>query len=72
VAEFGFAQLGLIRIEVVVMPDNQASLRTARKIGARFEAIARQRLWSNGEAHDAAVYGLIPQDLSGTGIKSTG
>jgi ribosomal-protein-serine acetyltransferase len=63
VARFGFEQLGLIRIEIVVMPDNHASRRTAEKTGARFEAIARQRLWANGLAHDAAVYGLTPADL---------
>ena len=63
VARFGFEQRGLVRIEIVAMPDNQPSRRTAETIGARFEAIARQRLWANGQAHDAAVYGLIPQDL---------
>lgn len=63
VARFGFEQLGLARIEIVVMPDNHASRRTAEKAGARFEAIARQRLWKNGRAHDAAVFGLIPPDL---------
>lgn len=63
VARFGFEQLGLIRIEIVVMPDNHASRRTAEKAGARFEAIARQRLRANGEGHDAAVYGLTPADL---------
>lgn len=63
VARFGFEQLGLIRIEIIVMPDNHASRRTAEKSGAHFEAIARQRLWANGLAHDAAVYGLTPADL---------
>jgi ribosomal-protein-serine acetyltransferase len=63
VARFGFEQLGLVRIEIVAMPDNHASRRTAEKIGARFEAIARQRLWANEQAHDAAVYGLIAADL---------
>lgn len=63
VTRFGFEQLGLIRIEIVALPDNHPSRRTAEKIGARFEAIARQRLWANGQAHDAAVYGLISSDL---------
>jgi ribosomal-protein-serine acetyltransferase len=63
VARFGFEQLGLIRIEIVVMPDNHASRRTAEKTGAHFEAVARHRLWAKGQAHDAAVYGLTPADL---------
>jgi Acetyltransferases, including N-acetylases of ribosomal proteins len=63
VARYGFEQLGLIRIEIVVMPDNHSSRRTAEKTGAHFEAVARHRLWANGKAHDAAVYGLTPADL---------
>lgn len=63
VARFGFIELGLIRIEIVTLPDNRASRRVAEKLGARLEAIARQRLWAWGRAHDAAVYALIPDDL---------
>lgn len=63
-ARFGFEHLQLIRIEIIVMSDNHASRRTAEKIGARFEAIARQRLWANELPHDAAVYALIPADLA--------
>jgi RimJ/RimL family protein N-acetyltransferase len=66
VARFGFEQLGLIRIEIVVLPDNRPSRATAARIGATCEAIARNRLWVNGHARDAAVYGLIPQDLDRT------
>jgi ribosomal-protein-serine acetyltransferase len=63
VARFGFGRLGLIRIEIVALPDNRPSRRTAEKLGARFEAVARQRLWVREQACDAAVYALIPQDL---------
>jgi len=63
VARFGFAELGLIRIEIVTLPDNHASRRVAEKSGAVFEAMARQRLWAWDRAHDAAVYALIPADL---------
>jgi ribosomal-protein-serine acetyltransferase len=64
VARFGFEQLGLIRIEIVVLPDNRPSRATAERIGATCEANARNRLWVNERACDAAVYGLIPQDLA--------
>jgi len=63
VARFGFAELALIRIEIVAMPDNLASRRIAAKLGARHEGMARQRLWAWDRAHDAAIYGLIPADL---------
>ncbi|HEY0198254.1 MAG TPA: GNAT family N-acetyltransferase [Rhodanobacter sp.] len=63
VARFGFERLGLMRLEIVTLPDNSPSRRTAEKLGARFEAIARQRLWMHEQAMDAAVYALIPQDM---------
>jgi RimJ/RimL family protein N-acetyltransferase len=63
VARFGFERLGLIRIEVVALPDNAPSRATALRIGARFEAIARHRLLVEGQPRDAAVYGLLPSDL---------
>ena len=65
VTRLGFAQLGLARIEIVMLPDNYASRRTAEKLGAQFEAIARHRLWVDGQPRDAAVYALIPADLPG-------
>jgi ribosomal-protein-serine acetyltransferase len=63
VVRFGFQTLGLQPIEIVVLPRNQASRATAEKSGSTFEGIARQRLLTSGQAKDAAVYGLIPQDL---------
>ncbi len=63
VARFGFDRLGLIRIEIVILPDNAASRATAAAIGAQYESIARQRLWSGEQAQDAAVYSLLPADL---------
>lgn len=63
VAAFGFRQLGLARIEIVTLTDNLASRRVAAKLGAQFEGIARARLWAWGRAHDAAMHGLVPQDL---------
>lgn len=63
VARFGFECLGLIRIEIVIQPHNQASRRTAEKAGAMFEGIARQRLWMGEKALDAVVYALTgPRD----------
>ncbi len=63
VARFGFQRLGLVRIEIVTLPDNQPSRRTAEKTGAKFEGIARQRLCVREQSHDAAVYALVPEDL---------
>jgi len=62
-ARFGFDRLGLVRIEIVALPDNHSSRRTAEQAGARFEVIARHRLWVRDRAMDAAVYSLVPADL---------
>lgn len=66
-ARFGFATLGLVRIEIVVLPGNRASRGTAERVGARFEAIARHRVWARDQAKDAAVYALLPADLGRQG-----
>lgn len=63
VAAFGFRQLGLGRIEIATLTDNLASRRVAAKLGAQYEGVARARLWAWGCAHDAAMHGLVPQDL---------
>lgn len=63
-ATFGFSQLGLARIEIVVMPENLASAKTALRLGAKFEGIARQRLCVDGSSRDAAIYGLVAADLA--------
>jgi len=60
VVDFGFEHVKLTRIEIVVQPDNQASRRVAEALGARFEAIARNRLLVCGKPADAAVYAVVP------------
>jgi RimJ/RimL family protein N-acetyltransferase len=59
-AQFGFVQLGLIRIEIFVAVGNIASQRVAQKVGALREGVLRNRLLIRGEAKDAYVYSLVP------------
>jgi RimJ/RimL family protein N-acetyltransferase len=63
-SSYAFANLGLVRIEIVVLPGNAGSRRVAKKIGARFESIARSRLQFKGETRDAAVYSLVRDDAA--------
>ena len=60
VAAFGFGTLGLVRIEIVVAPENAASLRVAEKLGATREVLARNRLFVHDRPVDAWVYSLVP------------
>jgi RimJ/RimL family protein N-acetyltransferase len=59
-ARFGFAELKLTRIEIVVQEGNVASARVAEKIGARREGIAHNRLLILGVPVAAVVLGLVP------------
>jgi len=61
-ARYGFEQLGLQRIEIVVSTDNIPSLRIAENIGAVREGLLRKRLQLHGSAHDAYMHSLIPSD----------
>jgi ribosomal-protein-serine acetyltransferase len=58
--KFGFAQLGLIRIEIIVAAGNTGSQRVAEKAGALREGLLRNRLLIRGERLNAYVFSLIP------------
>jgi ribosomal-protein-serine acetyltransferase len=63
-AAWAFAHLGLQRIEILVQPENSASLRVAVKLGAVCEGIARNGIIVDGEPHEAIVHSLIPGDIA--------
>jgi ribosomal-protein-serine acetyltransferase len=63
VSRYAFDVLGLTRLEIVCIPTNAFSRRVAEKLGARFEAVSRNRIVMHGIARDAALYGLVPEDL---------
>lgn len=63
-ARFGFKELKLNRIEIVVATPNIASQRVAEKAGATREGVLRNRLVVVDKVYDAAMFSLIPQDLS--------
>lgn len=62
-AALAFGHLLLTRLELVMDPDNQASIRIAEKMQATFECRARNRYMYNGEAREGLVYSLIPEDM---------
>jgi ribosomal-protein-serine acetyltransferase len=63
-AKWGFKEISLKRIEILVATGNTRSLRVAEKAGAQREGILRNRLLINDKAHDAVMHSLIPQDLA--------
>lgn len=62
-ARFGFAELKLSRIEIIVASDNAASLRVAEKAGARREGILRNRILIGETLQEAVMHSLIPSDF---------
>lgn len=62
-ARFGFEELKLNRIEIVVAIGNRASERVAEKAGALREGILRRRLMIGSKAHDATMFSLLPEDI---------
>jgi len=64
VARFGFEELQLMRLEIVVAVGNLASHRVAEKSGAVREGVLRNRLALHGQQLDATMHSLTPADLS--------
>lgn len=66
-ARFGFEELGLSRIEVVVATGNTNSQRVAEKVGAVREGVLRNRLAVGNRLQDAVMFSLVPGDRKGAG-----
>jgi ribosomal-protein-serine acetyltransferase len=60
--DWGFQNTGLIRLEIVIAAENEASRKVARKAGAVREGIARDRLLLQGIPHDAYIFSFIRKD----------
>ena len=62
-AQWGFANTNLNRLELIISMKNLASLRVATKAGAVQEGVLRSRLMLHGETHDAAVFSFTRRDF---------
>jgi len=56
---FGFNALRLNRLEIVMLPNNLASMRVAEKAGATFDGLLKKRLVVNDESLDACLYSIV-------------
>jgi len=59
-SEYGLTTLRLTRIEIVVAQGNEPSMAVARKLGAQFEGLLRNRLVIGGRPVPAAMFSLAP------------
>lgn len=62
-AGFGFAQIGLVRVEILMAVENPASRRVAEGAGAHYEGRLRHRIVLGDTLHDAFLFSLLPSDL---------
>lgn len=60
---FGFAEMGLHRIELKVFAFLPAARRVYEKAGFTAETVARQAYWDGGRWHDDVVMGLLEGEL---------
>lgn len=58
-AAFGFAELGLHRLQSYCVADNIASARVLEKIGMRREGHLREAQWYKGRWWDTLLYGML-------------
>ena len=59
---FGFAELGLRRIELLTLVENLASMRVAEKCGYRREGVQRDKLMMAGRYRDAVMFAKTIED----------
>lgn len=62
ILDFGFAELGVNRIEAEVMPGNAASEQVLKKLGFTHEGLLRQWMLWGGKYNDINMYALLKAD----------
>ncbi|MCP4165446.1 MAG: GNAT family N-acetyltransferase [Chloroflexi bacterium] len=63
-AQFGFEEPGLNRLEILVVKGNDDSVRVAEKAGAKREGLLRNRIAYDGNPQNTFMFSLIPADLT--------
>jgi len=61
IINYGFTDLGLIRIEATVDPDNSRSIRVLERTGFKHEGTLLKRYYYRESFHDELVFGLIKE-----------
>lgn len=59
---FGFADLGLRRIQATCLPRNPASARVMQRAGMRYEGLLRSYTYKDGVYEDIAMYAIVRGD----------
>jgi RimJ/RimL family protein N-acetyltransferase len=62
---YGFAILGLHRLQVETLSDNHAMIAIAERAGFVREGVTRGSEWVNGEFADVVIFGLLAEEFPG-------
>jgi RimJ/RimL family protein N-acetyltransferase len=62
-AGWGFAQLGMARLELTCAPENAASQAVAERCGFTREGVLRSHMVFKGARRDTVMYSLLPGEL---------
>lgn len=57
--EYAFNELGLHRVEIRVLADNEKSKGVPYRLGFQKEGVLRHAIWLNHKYHDMEVFGLL-------------
>jgi RimJ/RimL family protein N-acetyltransferase len=63
VSGWALRELGLQRVEIFITEDNVPSQMAARKSGARFEGVLRNKIRWEDRAYDAHIFSFVPSDF---------
>jgi ribosomal-protein-alanine N-acetyltransferase len=62
VLKYGFTELGLMRVEATVDPENDLSKRLLERVGFKLEGCLRKRFYYRGKWHGELFYGLLKEE----------
>ncbi|HEX8230834.1 MAG TPA: GNAT family N-acetyltransferase [Chloroflexia bacterium] len=59
---FAFGEMGLNRVQAIVLPDNKGSMRVLEKAGMQREGLLRKYQYVLGDYWDVYIYGVLKSD----------
>ena len=64
VSRWAIESLGLQRVEIFISDHNIASRMAARKSGAHFDRVLRNKIRWDVRAYDARIFSFVPSDFA--------
>ena len=62
VFDYGFCNIGLVRIFARIMKNNVRSVHLARSVGMECEGLMKKAVWCKGAPHDLYYYAITDDD----------